>query len=197
MGSLLPGGWPEVMERNRALALAARKMLCDALEVAEPCPAKFIGSLAVIPLPKASKEQLPRLPFNESPLQDALRIKHKIEVPIISWPAPPTRWLRISAQLYNSLPDYERLAVALKKELRAALKRALAPSSSDFVISRKKCSSCCNIVTFRRQRNQTRLNEVFMNRPGHFFEVESSAANDGQVVVQSSAGFGNLWKYQN
>jgi isopenicillin-N epimerase len=117
VGSLLPGGWPEVMERNHALVLAARKLLCDTLKVAEPCPAKFIGSLAVIPLPKASQKQLPRLPFNESPLQDALRIKHKIEVPIISWPAPPECWLRVSAQLYNSLPEYERLAVALRKEL--------------------------------------------------------------------------------
>jgi len=120
VGSRLPGGWPEVMEHNHALALAARKFLCAALKVAEPCPEKFIGSLAVIPLPKASKEQLPRLPFNESPLQDALRVKHKIEVPIIFWPAPPKRWLRISAHLYNSLPEYERLAAVLRKELRKA-----------------------------------------------------------------------------
>ena len=118
MGALLPGGWPAVMERNHALVLAARKMLCDTLKVAEPCPANFIGSLSVISLPKASKKQLPRLPFNESPLQDALRIKHKIEVPIISWPTPPERWLRISAQLYNSLPEHEQLAVALQEELR-------------------------------------------------------------------------------
>jgi isopenicillin-N epimerase len=60
---------------------------------------------------------LPRLPFNESPLQDALRLKQKIEVPIISWPAPPRRLLRISAQLYNSLPQYQRLAAALREEL--------------------------------------------------------------------------------
>jgi isopenicillin-N epimerase len=117
LGSLRPGGWPEVMERNRALALAARKILCESLKIAEPCPAEFIGSLAALPLPDARKGQLPRLPFNESPLQDALRLKHKIEVPIISWPAPPRRLLRISAQLYNSLPQYQRLAAALREEL--------------------------------------------------------------------------------
>lgn len=118
VGSLLPGGWPEVMARNRALVLAARNILCDALKIAGPCPAEFIGSLAAVPLPDAAKEQLPELPFNESPLQDALRTKHKIEVPIIFWPAPPRRVLRISAQLYNSLPQYERLAAALRDELR-------------------------------------------------------------------------------
>ena len=118
VGSLLPGGWPEVIEHNHRLVLAARNILCDALKIAGPCPAKFIGSLAAVPLPDAPKSQLPRLPFNESPLQDALRIKHKIEVPIIFWPAPPRRVLRISAQLYNSLPQYERLAASLQEELR-------------------------------------------------------------------------------
>jgi isopenicillin-N epimerase len=118
LGSLLPGGWPEVMERNRALAVTARKLLCEALNITAPCPAEFIGSLAAIPLPDAAKEQWPRLPFNESPLQDALRTKHNIEVPIIFWPLPPKRVLRISAQLYNSLPQYERLASALREKLQ-------------------------------------------------------------------------------
>jgi isopenicillin-N epimerase len=113
VGSLLPGGWPEIMARNRALALAARKSLCMALRIGEPCPEEFIGSLAAIPLPDAEPDALPRLPLNEYPLQDILRERHQIEVPIISWPAPPRRLLRLSAQLYNSLPQYERLAEAL------------------------------------------------------------------------------------
>lgn len=117
IGSRLPGGWPEIMARNRALALAARKILCTALGLDSPCPDEFIGSLAAIPLPDAGPLALPRLPLNEYPLQDALRERHKIEVPIISWPAPPKRLLRISAQLYNSLPQFERLAAALHEEL--------------------------------------------------------------------------------
>lgn len=118
IGSLLPGGWPSIMARNRALALAAREVVCAALKIDEPCPEEFIGSLAAVPLPDASPDAMPRLPLNEYPLQDALREKHKIEVPIISWPAAPKRELRLSAQLYNSLPQYERLAAALKEELR-------------------------------------------------------------------------------
>jgi isopenicillin-N epimerase len=69
-------------------------------------------------LSEATKRQFPRLPFNESLLQDTLRKKYKIEIPIIFWPAPPKRLVRISAQLYNSQPQYERLATALAHELR-------------------------------------------------------------------------------
>jgi isopenicillin-N epimerase len=73
LGSLRPGGWPEVMAANRALALAARKILCASLQIPEPCPEEFIGSLAAVPLPDAAPDALPRLPINEYPLQDALR----------------------------------------------------------------------------------------------------------------------------
>ena len=117
VGSLLPGGWPAVMAHNRALALAARKILCGVLKVAEPCPAEFIGSMAAVPLPDAAADALPKLPFNEYPLQDALRERHRIEVPLVAWPAPPKRLVRVSAQLYNALPQYERLAQALLSEL--------------------------------------------------------------------------------
>lgn len=118
IGSLLPGGWAEIMDRNRALALAARSILCSALEIPQPCPDAFIGSLAAVPLPDAPPQALPRLPLNEYPLQDKLREMYKIEVPIISWPAAPKRVLRLSAQLYNSLPQFERLAKALTVSLR-------------------------------------------------------------------------------
>jgi isopenicillin-N epimerase len=49
------------------------------------------------------------------PLQEALYSEHRIEVPIIPWPSPPHRLLRISAQLYNTLDDYARLAAALQR----------------------------------------------------------------------------------
>ena len=38
---------------------------------------------------------------------------------MISFPAPPRRLVRVSAQLYNRYPDYARLAEALGKELAA------------------------------------------------------------------------------
>jgi isopenicillin-N epimerase len=114
MGLLLPGGWPEVMRRNRELALAARKVLCKALSIEPPCPDEFIGSLVSLPLPDAAEATPSKSPLYLDPLQDRLLSEHGIEVPIIPWPTPPKRLLRVSAQLYNFLPQYERLAGALR-----------------------------------------------------------------------------------
>ena len=117
VGSLVPGGWPEIMRRNRALALAGRRILCAALSIDAPAPEECIGSLASVPIPNANDVAPPTSPLYADPLQDWLRLEHNIEVPVIPWPAPPKRLLRISAQLYNSLPQYERLAGALKQAL--------------------------------------------------------------------------------
>ena len=113
VSSLLPGGWAAVMKRNRALALAARKMLCKGLQIDLPCPDEMIGSLAAVPLSDSADAKPPKSPLYLDPLQERLWANYQIEVPIIPWPAPPKRLLRISAQLYNSLPQYERLAAAL------------------------------------------------------------------------------------
>lgn len=115
--SLRPGGWKEVMKHNRDLALAAQRMLCDTLQVPPPCPEEFIGSLAAVPIPDARSAKPSKNPLYLDPLQDRLLEEFGIEVPVIPWPAPPRRLLRISSQLYNSLPQYEKLAGALKKLL--------------------------------------------------------------------------------
>jgi len=117
IGSLLPGGWPEVMARNRALALAGRRVLCASLQLPEPSPEECIGALASVPIADATPGELPSERLHEYALQETLRLRHRIEVPIIPWPRPPKRLLRISAQLYNSLPQYDVLAKALLQEL--------------------------------------------------------------------------------
>ena len=113
VGSLLPGGWPEVMQRNHQLAIAGREVLCRKLGIPLPCPDDLLGSLAALPLPDAPNSIPSPSPLYIDSLQDELLQKHHIEVPVIPWPAPPKRLLRISAQLYNYLPQYERLADAL------------------------------------------------------------------------------------
>lgn len=114
MGSLFSGGWGELMERNRMLALSSRRILCEALSIPEPAPEEMIGSLAAMPLPDGSTEP-PTSPLYLDPLQDELWDRWKIEVPVIPWPAPPKRLIRISAQAYNAPGDYERLAGALQE----------------------------------------------------------------------------------
>jgi isopenicillin-N epimerase len=120
MGGLLPGGWDEVRSRNRALVLAGRRILCDALGEAPPAPEEMIGSLASVRLPDGAPDPS-RSPLYEDPLQVALFSKHHIEVPVPPWPAPPGRLIRISAQLYNDIDQYHRLADVLRAELGLGL----------------------------------------------------------------------------
>jgi isopenicillin-N epimerase len=131
VGAALSGGWPAVMARNRALALVARARLAQVLGVPLPCPDSMIGSLAALPLPDGGPPQplapspghhpasLPdrTRPLTRDPVQQALFEQHRIEVPVMPWPAAPRRLLRISAQLYNEIGDYERLACALPSVL--------------------------------------------------------------------------------
>jgi len=109
LGVVLPGGWPALMARNRALALTARHQLAEALGVVPPCPDDMIGALAAVPLPDADRPMPPR----RDPLQVALFERFQIEVPVIAWPASPRRLLRVSAQFYNTPEQYARLAEAL------------------------------------------------------------------------------------
>ena len=114
MDSMVDGGWPELRRRNHELALEARKLLCDALGIDPPCPDSMIGSLASLPLPHGNS-RTPSDPFATDPLQDTLLREFSIEVPVIPWPAPPRRLIRISAQLYNHREQYAYLARALSR----------------------------------------------------------------------------------
>lgn len=116
LGGLLPGGWPALQEHNRRTALAARALLCEALGCAAPSPDEMIGSLASVPLPPGDGAPL-RSALSLDPLQDALLERHRVEVPVIPWPAPPRRLLRISAQIYNERTEYERLIRGLHELL--------------------------------------------------------------------------------
>ena len=111
IGSLVEGGWPEVMRRNHALALRGRDILAQRLGIVPPVPDEMLGSMAALPLPDGNALTAPSL--YGDPLQDALLEQYRIEVPIVPWPHPPKRVLRISAQLYNDESEYELLADAL------------------------------------------------------------------------------------
>ena len=84
--TLVDGGWPALMQRNKRLALAARELICECLEVATPCPNTMIGCMASVPLPCATT-----LRCNErllEPLSEALFQDFAIEVPVMRWPPP-------------------------------------------------------------------------------------------------------------
>lgn len=116
VGSMVSDGWPGVRRRNRKLAVTARNLLCHSLGIEAPCPDHMIGSMAALPLTDGSSKP-PRSPLSCDPLQDELFFDSHIEVPIISWPVPPHRILRISAQLYNTEAQYLFLAATLDRFL--------------------------------------------------------------------------------
>jgi isopenicillin-N epimerase len=116
MASMVDGGWPEVMRRNHELALRARDLLCARLRIDPPAPDAMLGAMAAFPLPDGTALDASAL-YGGEPLQDALLETYGIEVPIMPWPQPPKRTLRISAQLYNEAAEYEKLAKVLAAEL--------------------------------------------------------------------------------
>jgi isopenicillin-N epimerase len=127
VGDQLPGGWPAVMARNHSVVLRARDLLCAVLGISPPAPDEMLGAMAAVPLPDATAEGIEdgTAWADEDALADALRGRWRIEVPVFSWPAPPRRLLRVSAQLYNGIGDYERLVEALAVELGASAARKL------------------------------------------------------------------------
>ncbi len=117
LGGLLPGGWDELMEANRGLALEARRVLCERLGAEPPCPDAMIGTLASVPLGRGDyRFETTALAFD--PIEEALRNEYGIEVPVLAVPGGPGSILRISAQIYNRIEQYEYLADAIL-EIRA------------------------------------------------------------------------------
>ena len=107
------------MERNRALALEARDLLCRELGVPPPCPDEMLGPMAAIPLPGTPAEP-GRSGIWQDPLQVALYQRFQIEAPVTTLPAHPVRFLRISVHLYNSPEQYQRLSKALAELVRGS-----------------------------------------------------------------------------
>lgn len=122
MARLDPGGWPAVMAANHALALRARDILADALEVAPPAPDAMLGSMVALPLPGIATDAA------ADALHDALIGEDGIEVPIPTWPVrgarvrpddpPALALVRVSAQRYVEDADVERLATAFRRRIR-------------------------------------------------------------------------------
>ena len=113
MGSLLPGGWPELWERNRKLALDARALLCDVSGVEEPCPREMIGTLASVPLSKGTFHfKTTALAFDE--VEQTIREDYGFEVPVLAYPEGPSSIIRVACQIYNSIEQYAALAETLR-----------------------------------------------------------------------------------
>jgi isopenicillin-N epimerase len=100
------------MERNHRLCLEGRDILCEVLNLEPPCTNNMLASMATIPVPLPDHFTVPGYKETD-PLQDRLFRDFNIEIPVIYWSTPARRFIRISAQLYNSVDQYRYLATYL------------------------------------------------------------------------------------
>jgi len=115
MEDLIEEGWPAIMQHNHDLAIEGRNLICETLEIEAPCPDSMIACISTLQLPGEPLSH--EIMHEPDPLHEILSSKYNIQVPVWSWPSPAGRYLRISAQLYNTIEDYQVLANALKIEL--------------------------------------------------------------------------------
>lgn len=116
-----PQGWPGVMAANHELVIEGRTLIAHALGTTPLIPEAMHASMAIIPLPMTLTDEAARA------LKLALTDEDRIEVPITPFPVPAARAdpsdppggvvVRISAQRYNEIDDYARLADALARRL--------------------------------------------------------------------------------
>ncbi len=100
-------GGPALMARNRTLANEAAQLLAQAWGTPIGAPAAMRAAMAAVALPGAETAD----PVLAAAIYDRLCLEHRIEVPIV--PFAGRLWVRVSAQAYNDLDDYSRLADAV------------------------------------------------------------------------------------
>ena len=117
VGSLLPGSWPALFRHNHALALKARDIICNTLGIASSCPDSMVGTMISIPIPDAPESLDSRPSKYDDALQDILIETHGFATPVWRLNCNEQRIVRVSAQVYNTLDQYQRYANVLKAEL--------------------------------------------------------------------------------
>ena len=124
MAEVMKGGWESIRAANRELAARARDVLAESTDAVPGGPASMSAAMASLVLPFAPRSR-ERAEEARGAITAGL-LERRIEVPLIPWPSP---WLidsgdlppdtplgllvRVSAQLYNRIGQYERLASIL------------------------------------------------------------------------------------
>jgi isopenicillin-N epimerase len=103
-------GWDTVRSHNRSLATEGARAVAAALGTELPVSDELSGALRIVDLGRSFD------PAAARSLEQRLYDEHRIEVPVTY--VNGNRWLRLSAQVYNDISDYERLASVLRSLLR-------------------------------------------------------------------------------
>lgn len=115
MEGLVDGGWAEIMQRNHDLAVEGRSLICDAIGTSAPVPETMVSAIASVEIP--SEQEVGPISLEGDPFHHLLMDKYGIQVPVFPWRHHGTRYIRISAQLYNHIDEYNFLAEALSEIL--------------------------------------------------------------------------------
>jgi isopenicillin-N epimerase len=97
-------GGATLRSANHALAIQARNCIAAAWNKPHPAPDLMLGFMATVEAPVETIGTVE----NSLILHDWLWDTHKIEVPVM--PFDGKLWIRISAQIYNTIQEYEILA---------------------------------------------------------------------------------------
>jgi isopenicillin-N epimerase len=95
-------GWPNVWQHNNELSQLGAELVSAPLGTEPPAPGELTAAMRLVRLPE------PLTAAGARALERRLLHEHRVVVPVTDhggW-----RWLRLSAQLYNTRADYERLA---------------------------------------------------------------------------------------
>lgn len=121
--------WEGIIAHNHSLVMRGRDILLSRLGMSAPATEELIGPLATVPLPDVPESR--RAPIASRPtlysnaLQDNLVARHRVQVPVwvpsayLGQPFDGKRYIRLSAQVYNTIEQYEYLADAIVEELEA------------------------------------------------------------------------------
>jgi isopenicillin-N epimerase len=115
-----PGGINGLAQDNHAKVIAGRNAVSSALGLQMTAPDDMIGSMASLILPQHIEATV---------LRERLLDRHHIQTQLFQWDIAKAPVLRLSAQAYNKVSDYEKLAAALKNELLPQLPRRATAKS--------------------------------------------------------------------
>ncbi|TWT84498.1 Isopenicillin N epimerase [Planctomycetes bacterium CA13] len=114
LSELFDDGIGPLLKANHQLALAGRRILLERFGVESASPESMIGSLATIPIPVTKRLH----PADMASIQRELYQTHRIEVPVFLF-QEDLPCVRISAQVYNHIEQYQRLADVIIETVEA------------------------------------------------------------------------------
>ncbi len=111
-------GWERVREHNGRLARDAQEILAEHPGLSPICPPEMLGSMVAMQASGGDLEPADAVLFERRD-QRALFERARVRAPIVTWPTPSSRLIRVSAHLYNQRESYRHLARAWEPEANA------------------------------------------------------------------------------